>query len=69
MKDSMQRPGVDNGRAILTEAQVVSIYYDRRKQRVIAKAYGVSRSAIANIKVGNTWGWLTTALYYREFQS
>lgn len=69
MKKSMQRPGGDNGRAILTEAQVVSIYYDRRKQRDIAKAHGVARSTIGNIKAGYSWGWLTTALYYRDIQA
>lgn len=41
--------------AKLTEEQVRTIRADRRPQRVIASAYGVSQGAIGAIKTGRNW--------------
>lgn len=43
----------------LTEKQVLSIASDGRGRRVIAETYGVSIHAIADIRNGKNWGWLT----------
>jgi hypothetical protein len=44
--------------AKLTEAQVLAIRADTRKQKVIAAEYGVRDSAISRIKSGKRWGHL-----------
>jgi hypothetical protein len=42
----------------LTEAQARTIKQDVRKLREIAADYGVSISAIHDIRTGRSWGWL-----------
>ncbi len=47
--------GEENTHSKLTEAQVVAIRADHRKQQDIADDYGVSQSAIAHIKTRRNW--------------
>lgn len=51
--------GVRNGRAILTEADVLSIRSSGASQRALARKYGVSRGAITGIISGRRWRCLT----------
>lgn len=44
-----------NPNAKLTEAQVREIRADRRTQKLIARAYGISQSTVSSIKRGATW--------------
>lgn len=53
--------GTDNGRAVLTPAQVAEIMADSRGTRTIAKDYPVSRAAIQRIKSGKSWAILREA--------
>ncbi len=48
-------PGEDNGRAVLTEDEVLKILADPRGTRAIAKDYTVSRSQIQRIKARKQW--------------
>lgn len=48
-------PGALNGRAKLSADQVEAIRSDSRTQRVIATAYGISKSQVGNIKRGDEW--------------
>jgi len=50
--------GSRNGQSKLTEEQVLAIRADKRQRKVIAAEYGVSPTAITNIRQGTTWGWL-----------
>lgn len=45
--------------AKLTEADVRSIYYDRRRQIEIAEAFGISQPTVSGIKRAKSWAWLT----------
>jgi hypothetical protein len=52
----MKRLGVDNGRAKLTEADVLAIRGDSRPHRDIAKAYSLkSHSEVWRIKQRKRW--------------
>ena len=50
--------GEKSHHAKLTEAQVLAIRRDSRVQQVIADEYGVSQTAISQIKLRKNWGWL-----------
>lgn len=47
--------GEKNGHAVLTEKQVIAIKKDSRKQKEIAKAYGISQTMISLIKNNKSW--------------
>ena len=47
--------GSKNGLAKLTEQQALEIFQDKRSQRTIAKQYGVTQTAVYNIKSKKTW--------------
>jgi hypothetical protein len=51
--------GTFNGRAKLTEQNIVGILEDSRYQKVIAKDYGVGQSQIGRIKRGEAWKGVT----------
>lgn len=51
--------GARNGRARLTEEQVLAIYCDPSPYSEIATRASVSISAVSDIKTGRNWGWLT----------
>jgi len=51
--------GSKNGRAILTEEQVLLIVRDTRSYKDIAEEYGVGRDRIGHIKSGRSWGHVT----------
>jgi hypothetical protein len=55
----------------LNESQVLEIFDDWRPSPAIAREYGVSKSAVLNIKSGRKWGWLTgkTRLHSEELRS
>lgn len=53
--------GTANGRAKLTEEQVLDIFYDDRLPRKIAEHYGVDHTTVRNIKTGKNWTHLTGA--------
>jgi hypothetical protein len=56
------RPGEQNGMARLTEEDVLAIVSDPRTQHELAREYNVSQPAIADIRRGATWLWLTGPL-------
>ncbi len=45
--------------AVLTREQVLAISRDERPHKEIAAAFGVSVGAVAKIKSGERWAWLT----------
>lgn len=45
--------------AVLTEAQALAVYRDPRTHKTIAESYGVGRQTVTNIKLGESWAWLT----------
>ena len=47
--------GIKNGRAKLSDEQVLKIKNDNRKGTVIAKEYGVNPSTVCKIRKGRTW--------------
>ena len=51
--------GSSNGRAKLTEDQVLDIVKDDRPYTAIAKEYGVDHTSVRNIKLGKSWAHLT----------
>ena len=51
--------GENQGHSKLTQEQVLQIFSDGRKNIEIGLDYGVNRTAIAAIKSGRNWGWLT----------
>lgn len=53
--------GSANGRAKLTEDQVLDIFYDERLPGKIARDYGIDHTTVRNIKSGKNWGHLTKA--------
>lgn len=53
-------PGELCGRSKLKEKQVIAILNDPRNYSQIAKSYGVARTTIMRIKLGETWAFLRT---------
>ena len=53
---SVVNVGETNGRAKLSEADVVAIRADTRPQAIIAAQYGISRPSVSKIRLGRTWG-------------
>lgn len=51
--------GAGSHHAVLTEAQTLAIYHDQRTHRAIADDYGIGRQTVTNIKLGESWAWLT----------
>jgi len=49
------KPGVSNGRAKITEAQVRAIRADGRKHAVIAAEYGLGRTTVGMIIRREAW--------------
>ena len=47
--------GSKNGRSKLTDEQSFNIYKDTRKQKDIAKEYGISQPQVSYIKCNKTW--------------
>jgi len=47
--------GEQNGRAKLTEKQIINIINDHRKQKEIAKDYNVCQQHVSLIKKGKSW--------------
>jgi len=43
----------------LTKAEVCKIYLSPKKQRLLAKEFGVSENCISQIKLKRTFAWLT----------
>lgn len=56
--DGTSNRGARNGRAKLTESDVLEIRDDPRPQRVIAVDYGVTRQTVIGIKRRKRWAWL-----------
>jgi len=56
--------GTKNFKAKLTEKQVAAIYLAKGKftQQRIADQHKVSKSTVASILNGRSWGWLTVKL-------
>jgi hypothetical protein len=52
------RRGERNPAARLTEAQVLNIRRDTRKQDAIAAGYEIDRATVSRIKSGSAWAWL-----------
>jgi hypothetical protein len=50
--------GSDNGRARLTEEQVMEARLSRLKTAVLARKFGVSRPALSKARLGRTWAHL-----------
>lgn len=53
--------GTKNGRAKLTEAEVLQVFADSRSQSAIAVAFGVSQPTVSSIKSGRVWPRVTGA--------
>lgn len=53
--------GSHNGRAKLTEDQVLDIFHDPRPATHIAEDYGIDHTSVRNIKNGKNWAHLTGA--------
>lgn len=51
--------GTASHHAVLSEAQALAIYSDQRTHKAIADAYGIGRQTVTNIKLGESWAWLT----------
>lgn len=49
------RRGIDSGKAVLTNAQVLAIRADFRPQRAIAASFGVDQRTVGRIKRRETW--------------
>lgn len=47
------------GSAKLTEAQVLEIAASTEPLYILADRYGMGRSAVRSIRIGNSWAWLT----------
>jgi hypothetical protein len=61
-KEEHRARGERNGRAELTEEEVLDIYRrisSGEKVSKIATAYGINRSIVSDIKRGRSWRWLT----------
>lgn len=57
--DGTSSRGVRNGRAKLSEADVLAIYADTRPKEEIARQYGVHSATVRDIKRARIWAWLT----------
>ena len=53
--------GTANGRAKLTEDQVLDIYHDPRPATHVAKDYGIDHTSVHNIRNGKNWAHVTGA--------
>lgn len=62
VKDGTSSIGELHGRCKLKEWQVLSIYRDTRRHRIIAEEYGMVRRSIGDIKSGKSWSWLTKTI-------
>jgi hypothetical protein len=51
--------GSKNGRAKLTDEQVLEILVDQRLQKEIAEQYGITKDSVGCIKRGKSWGHVT----------
>lgn len=51
--------GAANGRAKLTEDQVLAIFRAAGTHAKVAAAYGVSEHTAKDIRLGRSWAWLT----------
>lgn len=51
--------GTGNGRAVLSEADVLSIYRSDGRREDVARSHGVSVHTVIDIRCGRTWSWLT----------
>lgn len=51
--------GRANGRAKLTNRQVLAIFNSDRRQVDLARKYKVSQSMVNKIQTGRAWAWLT----------
>ncbi len=55
VRKARQSRGAGTGVSKLTQEQVVAIKADARLQKEIALSYGISQSAVSEIKLGKTW--------------
>lgn len=53
--------GAGNGRALLSNANALAVYRAEGSLAEIGKRFGVSKTAVRDIKDGTTWAWLTGA--------
>jgi len=51
--------GAFNGRAQLSNSQVLGIYTAQGTYAEIGRRFGVSTTAVSDIKTGRNWAWLT----------
>lgn len=51
--------GVLNGRAKLTDDQVLEIFQSTDSLAAVARKFGISKWSVRDIKTRKTWGWLT----------
>lgn len=51
--------GTRNGRAKLSEEEVLVIYRSTGSHASIARLYGIEPGTIRDIRIGKIWGWLT----------
>lgn len=58
--------GQNQSSTILLDEQVLLIYKSSKTISELSKEFNVSNSAIASIKNGKTWGWLTGKTYVRK---
>lgn len=58
--------GQDQSSTKLTDNSVLEIAKSKKSCSVLATQYGVSVSAIASIKTGKSWGWLTGIKYSKS---
>lgn len=54
--------GTRNGRALLSEGDVLTIYHSSESGAHLARLYGVSPYTVSDIKRGRSWAWLTRGL-------
>jgi hypothetical protein len=61
--DGTDAKGEDNGRAVLTEADALTIYRNAggESQRVLAARHGVSQQTVCKIQTGRNWSHVTGA--------
>ncbi len=57
--DGTDTRGEKNARSAIDRNRALAIYLDTGTQVSIARRYNTTRSAVANIKNGYTWAWLT----------
>jgi hypothetical protein len=54
--------GMRNGHSELSEVQALAILIDNGDHRTIAKAYGVNKSQVGDIKCGKEWKHVTRGI-------